>query len=265
MFLKFFLTFSDGIRGYSIGGNKHQLSKATDAGYILPFRNQTTFSSVISRISSLMSKRIHLTTDNYTREILVNLPDESMFQLELLCIKEFCYCTYNLETKCIGFGNSMQEAHTASIDDVNAGNAGNTGLSFGNLFPQYMIKFYRDPEESDDNMSFTCPDGFYEQVLNELKPYIVFEKNFFFKNCTDIIDAEKYYLSKVIDNYYDQESMKNIQYEGSRLQAEAFKYTLKMFMEDDPDILQYKKYHELGFETLGDFCFKIMQLTDETF
>lgn len=261
MFLKFFLSFNDEKQGFSVR-NRRQTNKAADTHVILPARNQTTFGFIIGKIASMMYKPTKFLFSNYSREILVNLSDESMFQLEALCIKEYCYCTYNLETKNIGFGNSMSEAYSASVGDNKYG-VTIAGGSFGQK-PDYMIQFYKDDVEPDE-MSFTCPDGFYEQVLNQLKPYIVYEKNFLFKKCTDVIASESYFLSQFICNYYVQNPQTPIVYNGIHLSTEEFKYTITMFMEDDPDIFQYKDEYEDRFQTLGDLCFKIMQITDETF
>lgn len=263
MFLKFFLSFTDSNRGFSVGRNRLS-NKASDApDYKIPLRQRTTFGAVLGTLAAKMDRRSqYLNNYNYSREILVNLSDESMFQLETLCVSEYCYCTYNLETKMIGFGNTMREAHDASTE------IGFPGVSIGGVSsspkPNYMIRFYSEKPEKE-KMEFTCPDGFYEQVLKELKPYIVFEKNFLFKQCTDILEREVQFLDEVIDNYYDTSTNNQINYHGSTVHSTEFKYTFKMFMEDDPDIFQNKDYHESGFRILGAVCLKIMQMTDETF
>lgn len=262
MFLKFFLSFSDTNRGFSVGRNRSS-NKASDApDFKVPLRQRTTFGSVLATIAALMDRRSQfLNNYNYSREILVNLSDEEMFQLEVLCVPEYCYCTYNLETKMIGFGNTMREAYDASTDIPYPG----ISIGGGSTKPNYMIRFYQETPEPE-KMEFTCPDGFYEQVLSELKPYIVYEKNFLFKQCTDILEREVQFLDEVIDNYYDTRTPENQpKYHGSTIHSTEFKYTVKMFVEDDPDIFQYKDFHESGFRTLGALCLKIMQITDETF
>lgn len=264
MFLRFFLSFTDSQRsGFSVGRSRaaNQASDAPD--FKIPLRQRTTFGAVLATIAAKMDRRTQYLNNYYhSREILVNLSEESMFQLETLCVSEYCYCTYNLETKMIGFGNTIREAYDASTE------IGFPGVSIGGVSnstkPNYMIRFYKEKPEKE-KMEYTCPDGFYEQVLNELKPYIVFEKNFFFKNCTDILEREGQFLDEVIDNYYDTTIANQISYHGSTLHSTEFKYTVKMFMEDDPDILQNKDYHESGFRLLGAMCLKIMLLTDETF
>lgn len=265
MFLKFFLSFTDSNRGFSVGRNRLS-NKASDApDFKIPLRQRTTFSAVLGTIAAKMDRRSqYLNNYNYSREILVNLSDDSMFQLETLCVSEYCYCTYNLETKRIGFGNTMREAFDASAGDDNYGFTLVGGTASNNPKPNYMIRFYKEAKEQE-KMEFTCPDGFYEQVLKELKPYIVFEKNFLFKQCTDILEREVQFLDEVIDNYYDTSTDNQINYHGSTVHSTEFKHTVKMFMEDDPDILQNKEYHESGFRILGAMCLKIMQMTDETF
>ncbi len=266
MFLKFFLSFSDINKGFSVGRNRPS-NKASDApDFKVPLRQRTTFDSVIATIAALMDRRSQfLNNHNYSREILVQLSDEAMFQLEVLCVSEYCYCTYNLGTKLIGFGNTMQEAYYASISEDNYGFAVLVRGTSSNTKPNYMIRFYQETTEPE-KMEFTCPDGFYEEVLSELKPYIVYEKNFLFKQCTDILEREVQFLDEVIDNYYDTRTPENQpKYHGSTVHSTEFKYTVKMFVEDDPDIFQNKDFHETGFRILGAMCLKIMQITDETF
>lgn len=263
MFLRFFLSFTDSHNGFTVGRNRasNQASDAPD--FKIPLRQRTTFGAVLATIAAKMDRRSqYLNNYNYSREILVNLSEESMFQLETLCVSEYCYCTYNLETKMIGFGNTMREAYDASTEIAFP------SMSIGSMYisskPNYMIRFYKETKEPE-KMEFTCPDGFYEQVLSELKPYIVYEKNFLFKQCTDILEREVQFLDEVIDKYYDTTAANQINYHGSTVHSTEFKYTVKMFMEDDPDILQNKDLHESGFRILGAMCLKIMRMTDETF
>lgn len=259
MFLKFFLSFSDSTRGFSVNGNR-QRQTATDnrTELTIPLNQKTTFGMLLSSLSGSMFHQSQYLYNNYSsREILINLPDESMFQLETLCVAEYSYCTYNLITKKIGFGNSVREAYDASTDmgSPDSGTASKT--------PNYMLQFY-PPSEEKEKMEFTCPDGFYEQVLNELKPYISFEKRFFFKSCTDILERETRYIDMYLDSYFDK-SIETFKYDGTSINPTEFRYAVKMFMEDDIDIFSNKEEHESGLRILGALCLKMMQLTNETF
>lgn len=259
MFLNFFLSFESFRSGFS--GSTYK-SQATDANhYVIPRKQKTTFNTLLGSLSSVMNRESQFLYTNYaTRTVLVNLSDESMFQLETLCVPEYCYCTYNLDTKIIGFGNSILEAYEATREDnMKSGNVG-----YGKANYNYMIQFYPQKDE-DEPFEFTCPYAFYEQVLAELKPYIKYEKNIMFKNCTDILEREQPFLSKFFDSYY-QEGRESVEkYYGTSIRTYEFKYTVKMFMEDDPDILEKKDFHESGLRILGSLCFKMMQMTDETF
>lgn len=264
MYLKFFLTFSDSIRGFSVGSNTKQKQTATDnrSNTQLPLNQRTSFGNLLGSLSSSMLIQSQYLNNNFhTREILVNLSDESMFQLETLYVSEYSYCTYNMMTNLIGFGNSIREAYDASCEIPYPGFVLSGSVSA--VAPSYMLQFYI-PESEPEKMKFTCPVGFYEQVLNELKPYISYEKRYLFKYCTDVIERETRFIENYLDSYFDK-TIEPMKYNGTSLNPTEFKYTLKMFMEDDVDIFSHREEHQSGLRTLGALCLKMMQLTNETF
>ena len=272
MLLKFFLSYDEPRRSYQNGSTRKYTKASTHNAYDLPVRQKTTFKQIQNRIATEMDPgSVSFISSGKGRDTLINIPDEVMFQLQVLAISEYMYCTYNLQTKKIGFGNTKSDAYSASSDYDTFKMGANIGFMSKKAIsgddPDCMINFHSIKDEEPEEFSFECPDVFYEQILNELKPFILFEKVFLFNNVTSIFKSEKNYLNSFIDNYYDNlyNNTEAVKYRGTSVPASDTKTVFHMFMEDDEDIFNSPDISKEGLNIMGEICLKIMIMTDETF
>ncbi|AQW88586.1 hypothetical protein pEaSNUABM50_00059 [Erwinia phage pEa_SNUABM_50] len=261
MFLKFFLTLNNST-GRLVGGNsgKNKLLVSTHNDHKKERHETITFNNVLDSFMRSIDNPTRFDFGlNQTREILINISDEAMFQLETLSVPENCYCTYNLNTKLIGFGNNMAEAEEATQED-NFGWGYKSKSSNNDLFFNYFVEM-----PTVLPYKFTVPDVFYEQVLQELKPYIVNEKLHIFKGFSDFVLKSSKEITEYFDNYYtevyDESKIRSL----SPFKKSEMRKVIEWFMEDDIDIVANKESLAIEYGTIGILCRKIMNVSGETF
>jgi hypothetical protein len=185
-----------------------------------------------------------------------------MFQLEALCVEEYSYCTYNLETLKIGFGNSPYNAYKATWSSGSIIRVGAVGVN-GNE-KDHFFNYYPERVQQEEPFIYTCPDNFYSQVLDELRKYISYEKNYLFKEVTNILERETNFIDLCFNSIVAKETDK-VQYNGTSLQYNAVMTTFYFFMNDDKDIMENKEEHTSGLKLMGALCWQMMQISGETF
>ena len=264
MFLRFFLSYHDDgdfvIAGSS--GSQRQTGSSHN-NYKVP--------EIVSfeRLKTGLARKLNRETQyrqnsSFTREILINVEDAAMFQLEALCVPEYSYCTFNLETLKIGFGNTPYNAYMASWSGDKSHRArGRSGFISGNE-KEHFFNYYAERVEKEEPFTYTCPDNFYEQVLDELRQYISYEKNYLFKEVTDILEREVNFIDTCFNAIVANDTDK-VLYTGTSLQYTAILTAFNFFMNDDKDILEKAVEHTSGLKFMGALCWQMMQISGETF
>lgn len=262
MFLKFFLSYyNNDYAKYNSSGNRQTASSHNNYKVI----QTPTFEQLKIALASKMNRE-SLYTENveYTRSVLINVDDTSMFQLEALCVPEYSYCTYNLETHKIGFGNTQRNAYMASWSgDYTRTPRGSSSFVSGNE-KDYFFNYYQQLNKQETPFTFTCPDNFHPQVLDELKNYISYEKNHLFKQITTILEYEVPFIDDFLAAVMIKEDEK-LSYTGTTLQYNSVIKSFDFFMNDDKDIIDNSENHTSGLKIMGALCLKMMKLTNETF
>ncbi len=266
MFLRFFLSYyDDGGSSYGsvYSSNKQRQTGSSHNNYKVP--EIPSFELLKSGLARKLNRESRYRQDtNFTREILINVDDTSMFQLEALCVPEFSYCTYNLETSKIGFGNTQYNAYMATWSDNKGYNAKGVGGFINGNEDEYFFNYYPERVQKDEPFTYTCPANFYAQVLDELRQYISYEKNYLFKEVTDILEREINFIDLLFNGMIENDS-DNIQYTGTSLQYNAVVKAFDLFMNDDKDILEKAADHTSGLKFMGALCWQMMQISGETF
>lgn len=262
MFLKFFLSYQDEIRGtsgsVSYGLKNYASTHATKKHVKTP----ATFNIILYNLCvGLCDESYRASEKNFSREILVNLSDEAMFQLEVKALSEYMYCTYNYQTKQIGFGNTKKQAYEATCDQSYISTLGSTGYYISDN--EYMLDFYPPKKPEPEFLSLRCPDVFYEQVLNELNPYIKYEKISLFNKVSSILADEIDIINQYLNTNYIEGGQET--YTGKNIPTQESKFVFRMFINDDYDIFNSDDVDILGKNSISEICFKIMQITNETF
>ncbi|SOK58323.1 hypothetical protein [Yersinia phage fHe-Yen9-04] len=269
MFLKFFLTHEDSntSKGWSIGNT---LLVSTHNDHKKELYETTNFHNVLSNLAFHMkSTNVH-TVDKDYRVFLINVSDEAMFQLEMLYIPENSFCTYNILTGKIGFGDSERNAILASLDEKN-------GMSLSgwvkndnknSLFFDFNVTSTKLIDM--DEYQLTVPDTFYDQVLNELRPYICQEKIHLLKVFGQYVLYNKTALNNYLDLYFENlnssgSEKKEIEIQYCQLTRIQMVLAIKLFMEDDKDFILYKDEFPDEYYSIGELCRKIMNVSGETF
>lgn len=282
MFTKFFLTLPSNVSGSSVGSTfKH--GGSTIGGY-----QPNVYLQKLTMTQVLNSLAVNLQTNDssyysrskFTKPILINIPDEVTFQLEALSVIENTYCTYNVETKKIGFGSTEDKAYEATRDSLLFG----SNIVFGSsMQPPNVILDFSTPkkEPGAQHYSFTVPDAFYEEVLNELIPYIDYNKLTMFNEILTRLIPFKDKIFLHLDDKYNPDTIKNFKVQvlfGSSSDNKKEEsvvtipstlgevcYVFEMFLKDDPIIVKNKEslFNEYSF--MGELCLKIMSITNETF
>lgn len=263
MFFKFFLTLDSAATVASEyaelnRGNlssTHSLNKKENHE-ILTF-DEVLYSYI--RSSCVISRRG--ISNDQTREILINISDEAMFQLEALSVPENCYCTYNVDTKLIGFGNTIEEAECATLK-FNF-NYGTSFKSRGGVHGEDLFFNYYPEIPEVEPYHFVVPDAFYDQVLEELKPYIINEKLYIFKKLGDYVLTNINDVSKYFESFYEDPNYK--MRDSSPLSRTMVRNVIRWFMNDDIDITSNKDILSIEYSTIGMLCRKIMHVSFETF
>lgn len=274
MFLKFFLTYEDSntSKGWSIG---NKLLVSTHNDHKKELYETTDFHNVLSNLAFHMkSTNAHTVDKDYRRVLLINVSDEAMFQLEMLYIPENSFCTYNILTGKIGFGDSELNAIIASLDEKN-------GISLSgwvrndnkdSLFFDFDIISAKliDMEE----YQLTVPDAFYDQVLTELRPYICQEKIHLLKVFGQYVLYNNTALNNYLDLYFEylnssvpenKPENKEVENQWCMLSRTQIVLAIKLFMEDDKDFILYKDEFPDEYYSIGKLCRKIMNVSGETF
>lgn len=274
MFLKFFITYDDdsGKSGSASGTLK---SHANPQGtFKLPEQSRNSFSSVMHSLAykiGYIDENAGFNSSSYngTREVLINVDDEAMFQLMTLAVPEYCYCTYNLETKKIGFGMTKSQAMTATASYFDASsNSGNTGSTGGIWYaptnPTSGLMFSFLPSEQErEHLEFQTPEAFYSQVFEVLQPYIKYEKQLLFVKVSESLGMNVGRYDEYLENYYnDRQNINTYRLDVNSHQIVA---AIHMFQNDDPDILEIRDSNIRNFEFMKYLCLKIMQISNETF
>lgn len=272
MFLKFFITFDDDSKsGSATAWNK---SIANPQGtYQLPESSRNSFSSVLHSLAykvGYVNDHDGFGANNTTREILINVDDEAMFQLMTLAVPEYCYCTYNLESKKIGFGMSKRQASNATTSYFTSGSStsstsGSTsgGSWFAPYIPVTKQMFSFVDRRNEEHLEFQAPEAFYAQVYELLEPYIKFEKQFFFAHVSNSLHMNTNRYSDYLEKYYDDRASVNVYKVDVR--ADHIVQAVVLYQNDDPDIVEMKETHALETEFIKSLCIKIMQISNETF
>jgi hypothetical protein len=262
MFLKFFLSYYDNdYAKYISTGNRQTASSHNNYKVI----RTPTFNQLKIALANKLNRESQYNENiEYTREVLINVDDTSMFQLEALCVPEYSYCTYNLETNKIGFGNTQHNAYMASWSGDNQRTARSGGGFVSGNEQDYFFNYYQKLNKQENPFTFTCPNNFHPQVLNELQNYISYEKNHLFKQITTILEYEVPF----IDDFFTAAVIKkdeNLSYTGTTLQYNSVIKAFDFFMNDDKDIFDNSENHTSGLKIMGALCLRMMQLTNETF
>jgi len=264
MFLRFFLSYNDDgdFRVAGSSGSQRQTGSSHN-NYKVP--EIVSFDRLKTGLARKLNRESQYTQNSYfTREILINVEDAAMFQLEALCVAEYSYCTYNLETLKIGFGNTQYNAYMATWSgDTKHRARGSSGFINGNE-SEHFFNYYPERVKKDEPFTYTCPDNFYSQVLDELRQYISYEKNYLFKEITDILERETNFIDLLFNGMIEKDTDK-IQYTGTSLQYSAVMKTFDFFMNDDKDIMENKENHTSGLKLMGALCWQMMQISGETF
>lgn len=192
---------------------------------------------------------------------IINLDDTVTFQLETIALVEGTYCTYDLDSKLIGFGGTAWQAANAATekDGNNMGMASGKAIRDGT---ERMFDFHYIVEEPDQySYEFCVPEAFYESVLNELIPYIDFMKIETFKKVTRNLLRYVEQIDNYIDNYYENK------HGAPQILSSMSEIILavKMFIDDDPVLLKHKNSYPTEYAFMAALCRRFQVLTNETF
>lgn len=259
MYTRFFLTLPYYIdpekeRGFAVYGG----SRNNFASTHMPKKDdhiRSTFKNCLERFARKTARVNKMFGSDAS---LIFLDDTVTFQLETVAVVDNSYCTYNIDTKLIGFGSGVYEA-----SEVTDSRNGMTTKGSFNSNDSIIMMDFNLPESVPefDQYSYLVPDAFYESVLNELIPYINYIKIQKFKNVTTEIIRYANAIDEYVDNFFEE-----------TYDAPSLDYTLndfilaaRMFIDDDPVLLQNKQYMESYYICMGILCRKFQELTNETF
>lgn len=262
MFLYFFLSFHDTQTHFSISNGAQRQTASTHNNYKLP--EIPKFETVKYRLSKSFDKTsLYGNQSNFSREILINVDDAAMFQLEALCVPEYSYCTYNLETGKIGFGSNQYNAYMSTSNNDDPKRARSSGGFVYHGSEDSFFNYYSEDSVTEEPYTFECPKNFYPQVLDELKKYISYEKNYLFNEVTNVFYEQASFIdsfiNSAINNNYD------VEYTGPTLRSGAIITVFELFMNDDIDIFQNSSQNVAGLKIMGALCWQMMNITNETF
>lgn len=262
MFLKFFITFDDESKNGSASGWNKSIANPQGT-YQLPESSRNSFSSVLHSLAykvGYVNDHDGFGHNNTTREILINVDDEAMFQLMTLAVPEYCYCTYNLESKKIGFGMSKRQASNATNSYFTSGSGGSW---YAPYIPVTNQMFSFVDIQTEEHLEFQTPEAFYAQLYELLEPYIKFEKKFFFAEVSNSLHMNTNRYFDYLEQYYDDRASVNV-YKVD-VKAEHIVQAVALYQNDDPDIVEMKETHSLEMDFIKSLCIKIMQISNETF
>lgn len=264
MFLRFFLnpqTYNKNSsryngQSYSSSTVGHEYTASSHRPDVKQYEEKTTIVREISNILTHVCVRSAYTSlfcDK--RVVLINVPDVVMLELEIDGVYEYSYCTYNFSSDNIGFGSSAYSANHAAayIPSPNIGFGFGVGSVFATTAPkEKMIDFFIKTENRyniDNSFEYLVKEPFYDQILDELIPYIEFEKLQIFTSCANNIAQKGKELSDVIrefKTYYEEKRTNEI----PKILDEELDNVLMavlMFLEDDIVIQKHKEslVHEI--------------------
>lgn len=263
MYARFFLTLpyyldSTRKRGYSLGSTN--VSIPSHASTHIPKKEPyelLTFNNAMEKIGRECSNSNSTTGDDAA---LIFIDDVVSFQLETVALVNNSFCTYNTETKLIGFGSDVYKAKLAA-DDPLTGQRGafvfTTPPTSGKMFDFYLPNSINE----FDSYQYTVPDAFYDSVLNELIPYIDFIKLEKFRRVTSEIIKNSSHVDNYIDNYHDNTAT----IPNMNFNIMEFILAVRMFLDDDPVLLANKCYMENNYTCMSVLIRSVQRLTNETF
>jgi hypothetical protein len=273
MFVNFFITFHDVNRSGSIGSASGMGTPANPhSTFRKPLEISTSFYSIVHNLSSKFGcNNVFISnTNDCTRIIPVNIPDEITFQLELLGVTEYNYCTYNLESKEVGFGNTAQRASNASMTGDASSGWSTNGFYYAPNNPSSQEFFdFSHPTNDSDVFEFKVPEAFRQDIIDELIPYIKYEKAFMFnesvfKLCEFELSSNESSIMSYLSTYFVPHNSRNFIHKTA-VSVDHIKKCFDFYRYDDEDVYATKEYNYNNFEFMRQLCVKIMQLTNETF